>query len=676
MLFQLNRKFVDSYRELPEPFGFGLLGALSFYRTYAREIDDGVLESWVDTCARVIDGMYTIQKEHCINNGVFWNEEKAQSSASEAFDRLFNLKWSPPGRGLYAMGTPSVHERKLYESLQNCGFISTHSLRRDGGNVLAWIMSMLMLGVGIGVDLKGADLRLKIVKPQHDMVHQYRIADSREGWAASLAVLFDSYFPELKQDRARIIFDYSEIRKKGEPIRGFGGKASGPEPLQWIHEQVRALLDSKAQSDDPYLDEKTLADIINMIGVVVVSGNVRRSSEILLGHKDSVVFANLKNLNAYPERSPFYWASNNSVYASIGMDYSAYTERIFDNGEPGFVWMSNANQYARMNGVYDLRDRATGVNPCSEQFLVGYSSSGIGGELCTLVETYPNRHDNLYDFLRSLKFAFLYGKSVTLLSDRIVSPGTREIMMDNRRIGVSVTGIAQFIAKHGIDRLQKWLNEGYNAIQHYDRKYSAWFGVNRSVRTTTVKPSGTVSLLAGATPGVHFPFAPYYIRRIRLQENSYLVERLQAAGVHVEPDVYSPDTVVAEIPIFAGENIRSARNTSMYEQLELAAFMQSNWSDNGVSVTVSIDPKRYTPADLASALSLYQYRLKSVSFLPETEEGAFQQMPYEEISKEKFEEISRKIDYSVVSTLRYVNHHKERSAQMDLYCDGDACAIV
>lgn len=673
--FSLPDSFVDNYRQLPEPFGFGILGALSFYRTYAREVDDGVLESWVDSCKRVIDGMYSIQKDHCSENGVYWDESKARSSAMEAFDRLFNLKWSPPGRGLYNMGANSVHERGLVEALQNCGFVSTENINNDGGHIFSWIMSMLMLGVGVGSDLKGATKKMVVVEPSPDSVRTYVIPDSREGWSNALALLFNSYFPVNFGSSPTIHFDYSLIRKKGEPIKGFGGVASGPEPLKWMLDKVRYVLSEKANSGNPILDQRTIADIINMIGVVVVAGNVRRSSQILLGDRFSTDFLNLKNYSVNPERAEFGWASNNSVYGQIGMDYSPYVERILDNGEPGFAWFENVNSYGRMNGVKDYRDRATGLNPCGEQNLEGFSPAGVGGELCTLVEVYPYRHRNQYDFLRSLKFAFLYGKTTTLLSDRIKHAGTREIMMRNRRIGVSVTGVAQFLAQSGTEELRKWLDSGYDYIQHYDMRYSSWFNVPRSVRTTTVKPSGTVSLLSGSTPGVHFPHAQYYIRRIRLSDSSHLVDKLGAAGVHIEPDVFSPNTYVAEIPIFAGDNLRSAKDVSMYQQLELAAFMQKHWSDNGVSVTVSVNPKKYSASDVQGALEMYQYRLKSVSMLPEVDGGAFQQMPYEEIDKDTFAAMNSKINPGVASTFRYTKLSSS-DKMFERFCDGEACSIA
>jgi ribonucleoside-triphosphate reductase len=666
--FNLDREFVDSYRDKAEPFA-NALGKTTFYRTYARKLDDNTLETWVDTCNRVINGMFSIQKDHCLENNIAWSDTKADRSAREAFDRLFNLKWTPPGRGLTHMGVEEIHSRRIYEAFNNCAFISTAALPQHGGQIFYWIMEMLMLGVGVGFDSKGAG-SVQIDAPRNRTL-TWKISDDREGWAESVALLVDSYIGQDKGDgnlRDRYEFDYSRIRAKGEPIRGFGGVASGPEPLIKMHEDIRKVLD--ANSGD-VITSRTINDIANLIGVCVVSGNVRRSAEISLGDSEDDSFLNLKNYDLNPERQAWGWSANNSIYAKVGQDYEKYIDRVLNNGEPGFVWMENAQKYGRMGEL--STDLATGFNPCSEQPLEGYSSAGLGGELCTLAEIHLNRHTSFEDFARSIKYAFMYTKAITLLSDKIHHRGTREIMMRNRRIGLGVTGTAQFVSSHGVGELITHLDDGYSYVKHYDKFYSRWLNVPESVRVTTSKPSGSVSLLSGATPGVHYPHSEYYIRRIRLGEDSHLVKRLRYAGVYIEPDEYSANTVVASFPIHAGENIRRAKDLTIWEQLELASIVQKYWSDNGVSVTVSVDPSKVGRAEFKSALEMYQYRLKAVSFLPEIDGGAYVQMPYEEISKELYEVMESLIDYSRLEGLNMLDLSSDK--MIDAYCDGVACAI-
>ena len=656
LTFSLKPEFLAQYEGKPLPFGFDGLGEVVFYRTYSRLKEDGSQESWTDVCERVINGMYSIQKNHVTENNGIWNEDKAISSAEEAFDRLWHLKWSPPGRGLYQMGGNFVHDRIVPEALQNCGFISTENIAEEGGSIFSWFMEMLMLGIGVGFDTRGSGTLIVKGDLKEKPFRWHIIKDSREGWSEALADLVNSYF----FGHVAPTFNYSEVRPSGTPIKGFGGVASGPKPLMNMLVSVREALESyKGKA----IDSRLIADIFNHIGGCVVAGNVRRSAEIALGHPADETFLDLKNYDKNPERAAFGWASNNSIVVSpTHVNYESFAKRVVENGEPGFYWLDNVHNYARMNGVSDTKDNAAvGVNPCAEQPL-------RHKELCTLVELYPTRHDSLYDFLRSIKFAYLYGKTVALSNDLIRDPQSRKVMQENRRIGLSMTGIAQFVDERGIAELIDYCEEGYDEVQRYDRVYSRWLGVNRSVRTTSVKPSGTVSLLAGVTPGVHYPESAYYIRRIRLAADSPLLTSFVEAGYHIEPDVVSPRTMVVEFPICVGENIRSVREVSIHEQLQLAAIMQRHWADNSVSCTVSFDPSSVTVEELSVALQMYQSQLKAVSFLPFVENGAYAQMPYEAITKTKYESLTHGLGEMSIAL-------GDQDRAQDRFCDGEACEI-
>ena len=169
--------------------------------------------------------------------------------------------------------------------------------------------------------------------------------------------------------------------------------------------------------------------------------------------------------------------------------------------------------------------------------------------------------------------------------------------------------------------------------------------IPRSIKTTSVKPSGTVSLLAGATPGLHYPESRFYIRRIRLSVNSPLIKPLEKAGYKIEPAFGSEgSTVVVEVPVDVGEGIRTVSEVSMWEQMSLAAFMQRYWADNLVSCTVTFDPKT-EGSQIASALNYFQYQLKGISFLPKMELGAYRQMPYEEITQKKYDKMVNELKF-------------------------------
>ena len=217
-----------------------------------------------------------------------------------------------------------------------------------------------------------------------------------------------------------------------------------------------------------------------MIGVCVVSGNVRRSAELLMGRLDDQEFLDLKNYEKNPERMAHGWMSNNSVEVSVGQDLSPIIDGIARNGEPGVIWMDVTRKYGRLADPENNKDwRAVGYNPCAEQSLESY-------ECCTLVETYLNRHDDIEDFKRTLKFAYLYAKTVTLLPTHWED--TNAIMQRNRRIGTSISGIANFADTKGLPVLREWMNQGYEVIKGYDKTYSEWLCIRESIKMNTVKP--------------------------------------------------------------------------------------------------------------------------------------------------------------------------------------------
>ena len=652
--FKLSENFINKYKRKRPPFGFNGLGELVYMRTYSRIKEDGKNERWWETVRRVVEGTYSMQKNWIDQHQLGWNAWQAQASAQEMYDRIFNMKFLPPGRGLWAMGTPITEEKKLYAALNNCAFVSTSTIKDDYSKPFCFLMDASMLGVGVGFDTKGAG-HVLIKGPNNDRQEEvYEIPDTREGWVESLRLLLESYF----HGTAPVTFDYKKIRAEGEPIKGFGGVSSGHEPLQEVHEDIRKVLDNNTNSP---ITVTTIVDIMNLIGKCVVAGNVRRTAEIVFGDPYDDEYLDLKNYEVNPHRDQYGWTSNNSIFAELGMDYTDVCKRINDNGEPGFAWLENMRQFSRMQNGGDNKDhRVAGGNPCLEQSLESY-------ELCCLVETFPSNHDSLEDYQRTLKYAYLYAKTVTL--GKTHWSDTNRVMLRNRRIGCSVSGVAQFITKHGMEELRKWLESGYDTIQEWDCMYSDWFAVPKSIKTTSVKPSGTVSLLVGATPGMHYPESRFYIRRIRASKHSELLDPLKRAGYTVEPAFGSEDsTVVVEVPVDVGEGIRTAAELSIWEQFSLAAFLQRHWADNQVSCTATFDPE--TEADeLPHVLNYFQYRLKGISLLPRHELGAYKQMPYEAIDEKTYNKKLKKL-----SRLSFVGIEGEE-AEIDKFCNSDQCEI-
>lgn len=667
--FRLLDDFIAKYKEIEPPFGFtdagnNSLGEITFIRTYSRIKEDGTKERWHEVCKRVIEGMYSVQKNHAKDNRLPWNDNKAQKSAQEAYDRMFNLKWTPPGRGMWAFGTPMTMAKRNSASLQNCAMVSTRDIdRNDPGALFAWVMDALMLGIGVGFDTVGAEKGMVIYAPT-EPVSIYEIPDTREGWVESVRLLLNSF---LRQNQAIQKFNYDLVRPLGAPIKGFGGVASGPAPLIALHDKINKVIGSRAGET---FDSRAIVDIINLIGTCVVSGNVRRSATLALGAPEDKDFINLKNAEVFPERNSFDpdnpgWAymSNNSISAKIGTNYEDYVDLIASNGEPGFIWLDVARNYGRLADPVDGKDyRVMGMNPCAEMDLES-------GEMCTLVEVHLNRHDSKEDFLKTLKFAYLYGKTVTLMPTHW--PQTNGIMQRNRRIGTSLTGIASFVDNNGLPITREWMDEGYKKIRHYDHQYSEWLCVRESIRVTTVKPSGSVSLLSGATPGVHWgPGGPFYLRAVRFGKQDNMIHLFKAAGYKIEDDVYSEDTAVVYFPIKSGHK-RSEKEVSLFEKIGLAATSQKYWSDNGVSVTLSFDKEEETKF-VAPALHMYEGQLKAVSFLP-MGNNVYLQQPYTEITEEEYNAYIgkiAKIDWSAI-----YDGIENLEALGEAYCNNDNCLI-
>ena len=666
--FRLSDDFVAGYRDKKAPFGYrdaggNSVGEITFLRTYSRKKEDGTKETWAEVCERVTNGTYSLQKDYAKQQRLPWSDAKAQASAKEFYDRLFELKWTPPGRGLWVMGTNIVNVQKNSAALQNCAFVSTMEMTKlNPAKPFAFLMEASMLGVGVGFDDLGADKDFTIYEPTGEDV--YLIPDTREGWQESTVALINSF---LKEGQKSIAFDYADIRPYGAPIATFGGTASGPEPLVLLHEVIRKMFTGRAGQK---LTRTDIADIGNLIGRCVVSGNVRRSAELLIGRIDDEEFLNLKNSEVFPERNSYDpenpgwgWMSNNSVVAEVGTDFSPIVDGIIRNGEPGVLWMDVSRKYGRLIDPPNNKDhRIMGYNPCAEQSLESY-------EMCTLVETYLNRHDSLEDYKRTLKFAYLYAKTVTLLPTHWEE--TNAIMQRNRRIGTSMSGVANFADRIGLPVLRDWMDEGYNVIKRYDTVYSEWLGVRESIKTTTVKPSGTVSILAGESPGVHWtPGGKFFNRAIRFSNSDPMLPLFTLANYRIEPASESPDTTsVVFFPIKSLAE-RAERDVSIFEKMSLAATAQRYWSDNSVSVTISFDPE-IEAKDVPTVLHMFDGQLKTVSFLP-SGNFTYPQMPYTQITEEEYEAATKDL-YPIDFAGVYAGLAAD--AIGEAYCTTDACEI-
>jgi ribonucleoside-diphosphate reductase alpha chain len=646
--FELAPTTKEELHARPVRWGFGSLSEAVYYRTYSRALDDRQ-EAWADTVIRVVEGVMSIRKDWFKNViGRRWNDKAAQALAAELADAVFDMRLLPPGRGLWAMGTDFVYERGSH-ALNNCGAVDVHSSLALPAR---WLMDSLMCGVGVGFTTNNTTLRT--FKFPHGE-STYQVPDTREGWAESVKRLIQSY----ERGGKGIAFDYSLVRPAGAPIRGFGGVSAGPEPLRLLHENLRGYLDTHANGKSS--QTRLVADVMNAIGTCVVAGNVRRSAEIAVGSPHDDDFMNLKNYGVNPEREAIGWMSNNSVALHDADEFQAFlpevADRVASNGEPGILNMVNIHKYGRVGEK--RHDDAIAINPCGEIPLESM-------ELCNLVEVFPTRCTP-EQLERTLELATFYATTVALL--RSHSKETNEVVARNRRIGVSVSGIADWIDGTSVSHVFGALNHGYDVVRRTNAKLAKEAGVAESIRVTTVKPSGTVSLLAGVSSGVHYPLGGYVLRRIRVGNDSPVAELLDEGAVPWEPDSYSQNTTVFEFPLaYNHGRTRSVKHVSVFEQAAVVAMLQRAWADNAVSNTLTFQPEEARQVE--RVLALYAPLTKSMSLLPDRDD-VYEQMPVERINKEEFTQRSRAlrpIDWSALSG-------SDGIAADSAYCTTDSCEV-
>lgn len=647
--FKLRDDFLEQFKgRQPD---WGPLGYITYKRTYARVVDveTGRTEEYWETVRRVVEGCYTIQMNHCANLKLPWKPAKAQRSAQEMYRLMWDFKFLPPGRGLWMMGSRYIYERGS-AALNNCAFVSTEEIDTNFAEPFRFLMDMSMLGVGVAFDTKGAG-KVAIQEPEIGD-YTYVAEDSKEGWCDLVGTILNAYVGRAMRP-AHI--DYSKIRPMGAPIKTFGGVAPGPGPLIECVKNVTEILNPRRGE---MITSTDITDLMNVLGKCVVSGGVRRTAELALGDPQDDEYLQLKDPKLHGDKlTAWRWASNNSVSAVEGMDYSRVGAQTAKNGEPGYFWRENARAFGRMKDGATYADaKVAGTNPCAEQSLESF-------EICNLVETFPSRHNTLEEYERTLKFAYLYAKTVTLIPTH--NERTNAIMLRNRRIGLSQSGIVESFEKIGRREHFRWCDEGYAYICKLDRIYSQWLCIPESIKKTSVKPSGTVSLMPGVTPGIHYAHSEHYFRTIRIDKTSPLIEPLRAAGYRIEESVYGDNTWVVYFPVKEQYFSRSKNNVTLWEQMENVAQMSYYWADNQVSATVTFRPEE--AADIPRVLELYETRVKSISFLPLTDHN-YPQAPYQEITKEAFDLASSKlrtVDFASINT----------DEAQDLFCDGDKCAV-
>lgn len=653
----ISETFANKYINKQPNWGFNGLGYIVYKRTYARLKEGGKTEEWHETVRRCINGAQQI--------GANYTQEEAE----QLFDLIFNLKCNFAGRMLWQLGTPTV-DKFGANSLLNCWNVSINSVKS-----FLFLFENLMLGGGVGFSIRREDIHeLPRIKKGVNITHKntkdadFIVPDSREGWIRLLEKVLEAFFVKGSS------FNYSTIliRGAGEKISGFGGIASGPQILLDGIEKINKIFQSREGKKLRSID---VLDICNIIGGIVVSGNVRRSAQIAIGDPDDYLFLRAKNwsLGNIPNWRAM---SNNTIYAD---DFSHISNEIWNNGyaldsetgfakgEPyGFFNLPLSQKYGRLkdglmkdSNLYPTdEDNVVGTNPCGEISLASY-------ECCNLSELYLNNITSKEELVICAKLLYKTQKAIAALP--FIHEETNKIVHKNMRLGLGVTGICQSLDK--ID----WLDSCYKELRKFDKEWSKERGWNRSIKLTTIKPSGTLSLLAGSTPGVHPAYSKYYIRRIRMASNDPLVSYCRNLGCYIEYAVNfdgseNHDTVVVEFPCETPDGALFADDMGVIQQLEMVKKLQEVWSDNAVSVTAY-----YSEGELQSLKQWlsdnYENGIKSVSFLLRQKHG-FKQAPYEEITKDVYE-----LKKSKVKPLVNIVENIGNEALEGIECEGGACPI-
>jgi len=736
----LSNSFIEEVRNSIEPH-WGELGWVTYKRTYARWIEEeNRTEDWHETIKRVVEGNINLDPRLKEKNVPLTVIHELEHEAKQLYKLLYGLAGAASGRNLWISGTD--FQKRNGDALNNCWFISIRPQAYGKSYILpfyledknqptvsmpfSFLFDQLMKGGGVGFSVveenvlkmpkveKNIELVVVVGKENGDydkiisagakdredffveslndgkktIVH--KTPDEREGWVVSEALVIDSHFGVI-EDVERVVIDVTDVREEGKRIKGFGGVASGAKPLVELLYATNSIVN---EANGRRLSSVELTDIANLIGKTVVAGNVRRSAEIALGSPTDSAYITMKQ--DQEKLMSHRWASNNSVIVDRSfMEYGEIADSLIVNGEPGIVNMELSRDFGRIVDGYqpNIDPDVEGTNPCGEISLAN-------GEPCNLFDIFPLVAEKQgWDLKEAFGLAARYTKRVTF--SNYEWEVSRNIIAKNRRIGVAMSGIQDWVLKNFGGRLvvgyepiydhetdevyqkpifneeaSKTVDELYQAVVDADIEYSDKLGVNYSIKRTTIKPSGTVSKLAGVSEGIHFHYDRYIIQRIRFQANDPLVPVLAAAGHTVEDDVYSANTKVVEFLVKAAsadeEGFVSAGEVSIEEQFASQSFMQTYWADNSVSCTITFHKDE--EEKVAPLFRQYRDVTKSTSLLPFSGHG-FQQAPKEPISEEVYNERKEKIFGNVQEMFQLMDEVKDLELVGLADCEGGACPV-
>lgn len=615
----LTKDFLKKYSNKKVPWGFGDLSYIVYKRTYSRIKENGEQEEWQETIARTINGAQKIGANY------------SQKEAEKLYDYMFNLKCSFGGRMLWQLGTPLTET--ISDSLLNC-WVTKVSNVED----FHFIFMESMLGGGVGCNIskeytqelprvkRGIKCTMKNTKDA-----DFIVPDSKEGWGYIWRKILRSYLTTGES------FSYSNvcIRPAGEPLKTFGGIAPGPKPLMDGLLELCRILERR---EGKKLRTEDVADIICCGGQIVKSGGIRRTALILLGDIDDIAFLNLKRWDLDITLPSYRSNSNNSLICN---NYNHILDRYWDgfagNGEAyGLFNLKNSQRFGRIGetkiGSFDLYDdEIIGCNPCAEAMLADK-------EPCNLVELMINNiksKEEMFDCA-----VLLYKGQKAIAARNYTFKETNDVVHRKMRLGMGVTGICQN------PEYKEWCDYTYKNLREFDKKYSKENGWPQSIRLTVVKPSGTLSLLSGSSPGANAGYSPYHFRTVRFSSMDKLIPLLRDAGYKIEPErkldkSLNHDISVVYFPCKFSEDTICEDKSDVINQLDRIKSLQECWADQAVSNT-----NYYKEGDLPRIkewlLNNYNNNVKTVSFLLHSGHG-FDQAVLIPCNKEEYNNYSKSL---------------------------------
>ncbi len=620
---------------------------------YARWIDsEGRRETWVETVQRLMDFM----KNHLVAN---YGYNESDQVFDEIHDAIINHKIMPSMRALMTAG-PALERDNI--AAYNCSFIAVDSLR-----AFDEAMYILMNGTGVGfsVEQKYIDQLPSISDEFFATGTTIVVEDSKIGWSKAykelISLLVMGQVPN---------WDMSKVRPAGSRLKVFGGRASGPEPLEML---FRFTVETFKNAAGRRLKPIEAHDIMCKIGEIVVVGGVRRSALISLSNLDDFEMAKAKSGQWWEDNGQRALANNSAVYNMKPNPAQFLREwrNLYESksGERGIYNMDSVRRHIDKFGRRDS-SKVLGTNPCGEILL-------RPNEFCNLTEVVIDANDDINDLLDKVRLATILGTwQSTLTNFKYIRKSWKDNCEEERLLGVSLTGIfGNKITGTNDKKLPGYLDSMRELAVEVNAQEAQKLGINSSMSITCVKPSGTVSQLTGVSSGIHPWYAPYYLRSVRGDSKDPLTTFLKECGIPNEPDVMKPnDTTVFYFPIKAPDNAIVTKDLSAVDHLEIWKTYREHWTEHNPSVTINIREDEW----IRVGAWVYDNfdNIGGVSFLPYSEHS-YKQAPYQEITKEEYEEWSAKmpndINWNMLSLYEFEDG---TTGSQELSCVAGVCELV